>query len=82
MSEEKYRLKNGERIPMEDGGEAVVGREIGSGGQGIVYIVKYQGVYMEIQIRTLFEEGWGEIDHHILYPYKRATRCSRNFPSF
>ena len=43
MSEEKYRLKNGERIPMEDGGEAVVGREIGSGGQGIVYIVKYQG---------------------------------------
>ena len=28
---------------MEDGGEAVVGREIGSGGQGIVYIVKYQG---------------------------------------
>ena len=43
MSEEKYRLKNGERSPMEDGGEAVVGREIGSGGQGIVYIVKYQG---------------------------------------
>lgn len=25
---------------------------------------------MEVQLRTLFEEGWGEIDHHILYPYK------------
>ena len=20
-------------------------------------------------MRTLFEEGWGEIDHHIVYPY-------------
>ncbi len=28
--------------------------------RSVHYIVKYQGVYMEIQIRTLFEEGWGE----------------------
>ena len=24
---------------------------------------------MEIQGRTLFEEGWSEIDHDIVYPY-------------
>ena len=31
------------------------------------YIVKYRGQYIEIQGRTLFEEGWGEIDHDIVY---------------
>lgn len=33
------------------------------------YTVKYKGYYVEIQGRTLFEEGWGEVDHDILYPY-------------
>ena len=31
------------------------------------YIIKYKGYYIEIQGRTLFEEGWGEIDHDIVY---------------
>ncbi len=31
------------------------------------YNVKYNGYYIEIQGRTLFEEGWGEIDHDIVY---------------
>lgn len=31
------------------------------------YIVKYKGHYIEIQGRTLFEEGWGEVDHDIVY---------------
>ena len=31
------------------------------------YIVKYRGHYIEIQGRTLFEEGWGEVDHDIGY---------------
>ena len=31
------------------------------------YIIKYRGHYVEIQGRTLFEEGWGEIDHDIVY---------------
>jgi len=26
--------------------------------------------YAEIQVRTLFEEAWGEIDHKIRYPYE------------
>lgn len=33
------------------------------------YVVKYKGYYVEIQCRTLFEEGWSEIDHDIVYPY-------------
>jgi ppGpp synthetase/RelA/SpoT-type nucleotidyltranferase len=33
------------------------------------YIVKYKDYYVEIQGRTLFEEGWSEIDHDIVYPY-------------
>lgn len=37
--------------------------------RSVHYIIKYKGIYLEIQVRTLFEEGWGEIDHAIVYPY-------------
>ena len=37
--------------------------------RSIHYIIKYRGIYLEIQVRTLFEEGWGEVDHAIVYPY-------------
>lgn len=37
--------------------------------RSVHYIIKYHGVYIEIQVRTLFEEGWGEIDHYMVYPY-------------
>ena len=37
--------------------------------RSVHYIIKYCGIYLEIQVRTLFEEGWGEIDHEIVYPY-------------
>lgn len=45
--------------------------EIKSGGiyRSLHYIIKYKGYYVEIQGRTLFEEGWSEIDHDIVYPY-------------
>ena len=26
-------------------------------------------VFILIQVRTLFEEGWVKMDHHIVYPY-------------
>ncbi len=28
-------------------------------------------LYFEIQVRTLFEEGWLEFDHRIKYPYDK-----------
>ena len=37
--------------------------------RSIHYIIKYKGYYIEIQGRTLFEEGWAEIDHDIVYPF-------------
>lgn len=43
------------------------------------YIVKYQGYYVEIQARTLFEEGWSEVDHDIVYPYYKDDVMLNDF---
>lgn len=43
------------------------------------YIIKYKGYYVEIQGRTLFEEGWGEIDHDIVYPYYKDDEMLKDF---
>ena len=43
------------------------------------YIVKYKGYYVEIQGRTLFEEGWSEIDHDIVYPYNKDDETLTDF---
>ena len=45
------------------------------------YIVKYKGYYIEIQGRTLFEEGWSEVDHDIVYPYYRDDNSLKDFSS-
>lgn len=47
--------------------------------RSVHYVVRYQGAYLELQVRTLFEEGWGEIDHHILYPYKKQDPMLTEF---
>lgn len=43
------------------------------------YIIKYRGYYVEIQGRTLFEEGWSEIDHDIVYPYYQDDEMLTDF---
>lgn len=43
------------------------------------YIIKYEGVYLEIQVRTLFEEGWGEIDHAVVYPYYKEDPILKEY---
>ena len=43
------------------------------------YIIKYKGVYLEIQVRTLFEEGWGEIDHAVVYPYYQNDKVLKEY---
>lgn len=40
------------------------------GYRSVHYVVKENDYLVEIQIRTLAEEVWGEIDHNIRYPYK------------
>lgn len=39
--------------------------------RSIHYTIKYGDFFFEIQVRTLFEEGWLEFDHRIKYPYDR-----------
>ena len=43
------------------------------------YIVKYKGYYVEIQGRTLFEEGWGEVDHDIVYKDAEDDEMLRDY---
>ncbi len=43
------------------------------------YIIKYKGIYLEIQVRTLFEEGWGEIDHAVVYPYYQNDKVLKEY---
>ena len=43
------------------------------------YIVKYKGQYIEIQGRTLFEEGWGEVDHDIVYKNAEEDEMLRDY---
>ncbi|RMR12212.1 RelA/SpoT domain-containing protein [Pseudomonas syringae group genomosp. 3] len=47
-------------------------RDHKSGYRSIHYILKAQPqkreIYTELQIRTIFEEGWSEIDHRVRYP--------------
>lgn len=49
------------------------------------YIIKahdplHRELYFECQVRTLFEEGWGEIDHQTNYPYQ-ANSITRGYLS-
>lgn len=43
------------------------------------YIIKYKGYYVEIQARTLFEEGWSEVDHDIVYPYFKDDEMLKDY---
>lgn len=38
------------------------------------YVVKFKGYYCEIQVRTLSEEVYGEVDHKVKYPYRDDNR--------
>ena len=55
--------------------------EIITGGiyRSLHYIIKYRGYYVEIQGRTLFEEGWSEIDHDIVYKEAQDDEMLRDY---
>lgn len=38
------------------------------------YIVKFKKYYCEIQVRTISEEVYGEVDHKVKYPYRDDNR--------
>ncbi len=43
------------------------------------YTIKYKGYYVEIQGRTLFEAGWSEIDHDIVYKEAEDDEMLRDY---
>lgn len=47
--------------------------------RSVHYIIKYKGIYLEIQVRTLFEESWGEIDHAVVYPYYQNDKILKEY---
>lgn len=47
--------------------------------RSIHYIIRYKFVYFEIQVRTLFEEGWLEFDHRIKYPYDQNNKKKQEY---
>lgn len=47
--------------------------------RSIHYIIRYMNIYFEIQVRTLFEEGWLEFDHLIKYPYDQNNRKKQEY---
>ena len=36
--------------------------------RSVHYIIRLKEYYIELQVRSLYEEAWGEVDHDILYP--------------
>ncbi|MCI8669559.1 MAG: RelA/SpoT domain-containing protein [Lachnospiraceae bacterium] len=42
--------------------------------RGVHYLVNYYGIYVEIQVRTLSDELWGEVNHDFVYKMKRTEK--------
>lgn len=53
------------------------------GYRSVHYIVssmlKKKDYSVEVQVRTIFEEGWSEIDHKIRYPYRAENKVLSNY---
>jgi len=68
----KIYLRNGDQEP-EDIKDGEFNAQLHPKGyRSIHYIISTQPqkakIFIEIQVRTIFEEGWSEIDHQIRYP--------------
>ncbi len=67
----KIYIRNGDQTPQVD--EKEFSAQIHPNGyRSIHYIIttqpKKEKILIEVQVRTIFEEGWSEIDHQIRYP--------------
>ncbi len=47
--------------------------------RSVHYIIRYKIVYFEIQVRTLFEEGWLEFDHRMKYPNDQNNKKKQEY---
>lgn len=77
----KVHLRNGDRRKIYEDEKLLSPGQIFGGKtyRAVHYIIKFQGVYLEIQVRTLFEEGWSEVDHAIVYPYYKDDSVFKEY---
>lgn len=47
--------------------------------RSVHYIIRYKMIYFEIQVRTLFEEGWLEFDHRMKYPNDQNNKKKQEY---
>lgn len=48
--------------------------------RSVHYVIRSdQGLAIEIQVRTLYEEAWSEIDHKLRYPYNLTNEMLTNY---
>ncbi|MCC8126875.1 MAG: hypothetical protein LIO92_05700 [Clostridiales bacterium] len=47
--------------------------------RSIHYIIRYKSIYFEMQMRSLFEEGWLEFDHRMKYPNDQFNRKKQDY---
>lgn len=48
--------------------------------RSVHYVIRTSnGLGIEIQVRTLYEEAWSEIDHKLRYPYNLQNEMLRNY---
>lgn len=48
--------------------------------RSVHYVIRSQeGLGIEIQVRTLYEEAWSEIDHKLRYPYNLTNEMLTNY---
>ena len=72
----KLYLRDVKDLPMyqkfgKDIFESHVSRE---GYSSIHYLVWYDGKYVEIQVRTIYDEAWGECTHDLVYKCKNKAQ--------
>ena len=59
---------------------SVVGEDVfevkysNEGYSSIHYLIRYDGKYVEIQVRTIYDEAWGECTHDLVYKCKNKAR--------
>ncbi|MCM1174327.1 MAG: hypothetical protein NC341_04660 [Blautia sp.] len=69
-----YYAQNDPIQEYRDEGLCVKLKEIGY--RGIHYILSYEETYIEIQLRTIYDEAWSECDHN--YVYKKDENRSHD----
>ena len=66
-----YVTSSVDRLKYEGSGLRVDNSK--EGYSSIHYVIRYKMQHFEIQVRTLFEEGWLEFDHKVLYPHDQGN---------